>query len=120
MAHLVLASSAIYFDDADGFNDGLARAQAGGPNEGWQAARRHGLGAVHFDTLDAGARDAWTADTALLLGENWGRSIVANTFVTYEPLRPRIEELVARLPNDAQGHFIRLVRGNARDRAATF
>lgn len=120
MAHLVLASSAIYFDDAAGFSDGLVHAQAGAPNEGWQAARRHGLAALHFDTLDTGARDAWTSDTALLLGENWGRRIVANTFVLYEPLRPQIEALVAQLPNEDQGHFIRLVRGNARDRMATF
>lgn len=120
MAHLVLASSALFFEDTAAFNAGFARAQISAPNEGWQAARRHGLGALYYETLDAGSRQAWTADTALLLGERWSREIVANTFIAYEPLRPQIEGLVAQLSNDDQRHFITLVRRNTRDRAATF
>jgi hypothetical protein len=120
VAHLVLAMSAAHFADTDALNDQLAKAQATGAREGWLVARRHTLATQNHDALDQGGLDIWSRDTAVLLEERWGREIVAHTFVANVALRPKIEELVALLPNNDQRNFVSLVRQRTQALSAVF
>lgn len=117
-AHLVLAIAALNTGD-DGFAGHLASAQATAPREGWLVARRHGLGAEFFATLDAPSRDIWRSDTLVLLEERWGQGVVADTFIAQEALRPVIEDLVSTLPNAAQRGFVAEVQSRTRARQAS-
>ena len=112
---LVAAVAAGTLDDAAAMNRALVYSHRTGPREQWITELRVRLAEDSFIRLDEAARQANERDLALLAQSDRGVKTIARRYIEDTGFRERVTTVVAALPAEVQGRFLRSVRKAARE-----